>query len=57
MALGTKGYMFSEALWIFVVLAAWIAGFQLLRHYRRKTAGDVNNQAFKGRLAAMGQTT
>ncbi len=43
--------MFSEALWIFVVLAAWIAGFQLLRHFRSRTSSYANHQAFKSELA------
>ena len=42
--------MFSEALWIFVVLAAWVIGLQLLRRYRRKTVGYANHQAFKAGL-------
>lgn len=42
--------MFSEALWTFVVLAAWVIGFELLRHYRRKTVGYANHQAFKASL-------
>ena len=42
--------MLSEVLWVFLVLAAWVFGFQLVRHYRRKTAGYVNYQVFKARL-------